>query len=153
MKSCLQLTPTPDYISSEKCASFLDSFLIVDSETQKKLYPNLIIHSSMAMSGDSELLREISRKLSQLIVLSKLSNSTLIQSVKEEIRKDSVAQAAIDLADGFLTSSQIKEKVAAQTKVSEKTVERRTNELVEKGVLIAMKRGKEVYYSNSGLYD
>jgi predicted transcriptional regulator len=57
------------------------------------------------------------------------------------------------LADGFLTSSQIKEKVAAQTKVSEKTVERRTNELVEKGVLIAMKRGKEVYYSNSGLYD
>ena len=105
------------------------------------------------MSGDSELLREISQKLSQLIILTKLSNSNLIKSVKEEIRKDPVAQAAIDLADGFLSSSQIKEKVATQVKVSEKTVERRLNELVEKGVLIAARKGKEIYYYNSGLYD
>jgi Fic family protein len=107
----------------------------------------------MAMSDDSEILKEISNKLSQLIVLIKLSNSNLIKTVKDEIRKDSVAQAALDLADGFLTASQIKEKVALQTHVSEKTVERRLIELVEKGVLVASRKGKEIYYSNSGLYD
>lgn len=107
----------------------------------------------MAMSGDSDLLKEISNKLSQLIVLTKLSNSNQIQTVKEEIRKDPVAQAAIDLSDGFLTASQIKEKVALQTHVSEKTVERRLTELTEKGVLVTSKKGKEIYYSNSGLYD
>jgi len=33
------------------------------------------------------------------------------------------------------------------------TVKRRMSELVEKGALTSTRKGKEVYYENSGLYD
>jgi DNA-binding HxlR family transcriptional regulator len=105
------------------------------------------------MSDEVELLKTISQKLSQLIFLTKLSNSELIEQVKKEIRKDKVAKAILDLADGVLITSQLKSKVAGHTKVSEKTVERRISDLVEKGAGTRIRKGNEVYYENSGLYD
>ena len=105
------------------------------------------------MSEEIELLREISRKLSQLIVLTKLSCSKLIEDNKKEIRKDVVSRLILDLADGSLSSSQLKEKVMVQAKVSESTVKRRIADLIEKGALIFTRKGKEIYYENSGLYD
>jgi len=106
----------------------------------------------MTMMDETDLLKEISHKLSQLIVLTKLTNATQVKSVIEEIKKDQVAQIAIAIADGSLTSSQVKQKVTAQTNVSERTVQRRLAELVEKGVLIPVKRGNELYYEDSGLF-
>lgn len=105
------------------------------------------------MTDETDLLKEISRKLGRLLVLTKLSNSKVIAETKEEIKKDPVSRALLDLADGSLSSFQIKDKVIEQTKASQSTVERRINELVEKGGLIANKKGHEVYYENSGLYD
>lgn len=105
------------------------------------------------MTDETDLLKEISRKLGQLLVLTKLSNSKVIAETKEEIKKDPVSRALLDLSDGSLSSSQIKDKVIEQTKASESTIKRRINELVEKGGLIANKKGNEVYYENSGLYD
>ena len=67
------------------------------------------------MSEEIELLREISRKLSQLIVLTKLSCSKLIEDNKKEIRKDEVSRLILDLADGSLSSSQLKEKECLRT--------------------------------------
>jgi Fic family protein len=105
------------------------------------------------MTDETELLKDISHKLSQLIVLTKLSNSKVIADTKEEIRKDPVSRALLDLADGSISSSQLKTQVMAQTKASQSTVERRIAELVEKGGLVATKKGHEIYYENSGLYD
>ena len=105
------------------------------------------------MSNEVELLREISRKLSQLIVLTKLSSSKFIEETKNEIRKDKVCRILLDLADGSLGASQLKQKVMAATKVSEDTVERRMSLLIEKGGLTPKKIGREVFYENSGLYD
>ncbi len=105
------------------------------------------------MSDEVKLLREISRKLSQLIVLTKLSNSKLIEETEKEIRKDKVCRELLDLADGSLGATQLKQKVMAGTKVSEDTVERRISFLVEKGALTSKKRGREVFYENSGLYN
>ncbi|MDH5754430.1 MAG: hypothetical protein OEY95_04415 [Candidatus Bathyarchaeota archaeon] len=105
------------------------------------------------MSEEVKLLKEISRKLSHLIVLTKLSNSKAIEDNKQEIKKDKVSRIILDLADGSLSSSQLKQRVMAQTKASKSTVERRIVELVEKGALIVIRKGKEIYYENSGLYD
>lgn len=105
------------------------------------------------MSVEVELLKEISHKLSQLIFLTKLSNYELLEQTRKEINKDSVAQAILALADGLITSSQLKEKVSGQTNVSERTVERRINDLVEKGAITRIRKGHEVYYENPGLYD
>jgi len=106
----------------------------------------------MAMSSE-ELLKEISHKLSQLIVLTKLSNGKIIDDIKSELKKDPVAQAILTLADGNLSSAQLKEKVAQNTNMSEKTVQRRILDLVEKGVLTPIRKGNEMYYENTGLYD
>ena len=105
------------------------------------------------MSEEVKLLKEISRKLSQLIILTKLSSSKIIEENKREIRKDVVSKTILDLADGSLSSSQLKEKVMEQTKVSKPTVTRRIMDLVEKGALTFIRKGNEIYYENSGLYD
>jgi DNA-binding HxlR family transcriptional regulator len=105
------------------------------------------------MSDEVELLKEISRKLSQLIVLAKLSSSKLIAETTQEIKKDPILRAILDLADGSLSSSQIKQKVNAQTNVSERTIARRMADLVEKGALNVIRKGNEIYYENSGLYE
>ena len=105
------------------------------------------------MTNETELLKEISHKLSQLIVLTKLSNSKIIAETKEEIRKDPVSRALLDFADGTLSSGQLTDKVMQQVQTSERTVKRRISDLTEKGALISTRKGNEVYYENSGLYD
>lgn len=105
------------------------------------------------MSNEIELMKEISNKLSQLLVLTKLSNFKVIADTKKEIQKDPISRALLDLADGLLTSSQIQNGVIQQTHASQSTVKRRIAELVEKGGLISVRKGKEIYYENSGLYD
>jgi len=105
------------------------------------------------MSEEVKLLKEISRKLSQLIVLTKISSSKLIEETKKEIRKDKVCRKIMELADGSLGSTELKKAVITSAKVSMPTVERRMSELVEKGALTPTRKGREVYYENSGLYD
>ncbi len=105
------------------------------------------------MPTELELLQNISEKLSQLITLTRLVNFKAIADFKEEIGKDPVFRAIVSLADGMLSSSKIKDKVKEQTKVSERTIEGRLATLVEKGALNAVRKGNEIYYVNSGLYD
>lgn len=101
----------------------------------------------------TSLLKEISHKLSQLISLVKIANKDLIRKTKEEIKKDAVFSKILEISDGTLSAVQFKQKVANATKVSQKTVERRISELVEMGAFTATRKGKEIYYENSGLLD
>lgn len=77
----------------------------------------------------------------------------MIEDTKKEITKDKVCRKLLDLADGSLGATQLKQKIATLTKVSEDTVERRISFLVEKGAMISKKIGREIFYENSGLYD
>ena len=104
------------------------------------------------MVTELEVLQNISEKLNQLITLTKLANSKAIADFKVEISKDPVFQAVLDLADGKLSSSDLKAKVIEQTKESESTIKRRIGVLMEKGALTAVRNGKEIYYLDSGLY-
>jgi len=105
------------------------------------------------LSDEITLLKEISRKLSQLIILFRMTNRKEIDEIKKEIRKDKVARSILEFADGSLPVKSLKEKVSQSTKVSEVTVRRRIYELVDKGALIVDRRGNENFYENSGLYD
>lgn len=105
------------------------------------------------MSDEITLLKEISRKLSQLIILFRMTNRKEIDEIKKEIRKDKVARSILEFADGSLPVKSLKEKVSQSTKVSEVTVRRRIYELVDKGALIVNRKGNENFYENSGLYD
>lgn len=107
----------------------------------------------MPMSNEIELLKEISHKLSQLLVLTRLSSSKAIAETKEEIKKDPVSLALLSSADGSLSSTQMTDKAIEQTGASERTVRGRIADLVEKGALTSIRKAKEIYYENSGLYD
>ncbi len=104
------------------------------------------------MSAELELLKDISDKLTQLLILTRLENSKAIADFKEEIDNDPILQTILKLADGILSSANIKQKVKEQTGESERTISRRIATLMEKGALIAIRKGKEIYYDNSGLY-
>lgn len=105
------------------------------------------------MPTEVELLENTSNKLSLLITLTRLTNSKAIADFKEAISKDPIFGTILDLANGTLSSSEIKMKVVEQTKVSEGTIKNRIAILMEKGALTAVRNGKEIYYQNSGLYD
>ena len=105
------------------------------------------------LSDEVELLKDISHKLSQLIVITKISNSEAIAETKKKIKEDPISCALLNLADGKLSAGQLTDKVKKKTKKSERTVKGRIADLIEKGALIAKRRGKEIFYENSGLYD
>ena len=105
------------------------------------------------MSDEVTLLKEISRKLSQLIILFRMTNQEKIEETGKQIKKDKVARAILELADGSLSVKSLKKEVAESTRVSEVTVKRRIYDLVDKGALIVNRKGNENYYENSGLYD
>lgn len=105
------------------------------------------------MSENTEILKEISKKLSQLIVLWKITNIETIKNRKEEIVKDETSKKILELADGQLSSSLLKHEIIKEYEVSERTIKRRLRELLDLGALVMNRKGSEIYYENSGLYD
>lgn len=106
------------------------------------------------MSKESnKILKEISHKLGQLIILWKLSNRDVIKIFKSEVKKDKVSSKILDYADGSLSYSELCDSVADEMKISRRTVERKISTLKEMGFLMSRKEGKEVYYESSGLFE
>ncbi len=104
------------------------------------------------MVEESErLLREISRKLDDLVVLLKISNRDSLDGFRAEIGRDHVAAKILEKADGTMAYSDLSQAVARDMKVAEITVKRKIATLREMGVLVARREGREVYYEDSGL--
>jgi len=102
-----------------------------------------------------DLLREISRKLGSLILLSKIANKEQLDKQKTEWKKksDQLDQAIRDAASQGLPSSAIKEKVSKDSGTPQPTVEYRLYRMVELGILVPRREGRNVYYDESGLFD
>ena len=105
------------------------------------------------MSEQLETLKEISRKLDQLIILAKLGNLDIIAEYKSKIRGDKVFGKILDFCDGSLSYSDLCEKVSKELGVAEITVMKKISELKEMGFLITERRGRKVYYDTSGLFE
>lgn len=102
---------------------------------------------------NTRLLKEISHKLDQLILLGKLTNRSVLEDFKKGIKGDPIYSKLVDYADGSLTTSDLAKKVAEETSSAEITVKLRISKLREMGFLKARKEGREVYYEKSGLFE
>jgi len=98
-----------------------------------------------------EVLKEISHKLDQLIVLSKLSNQKVIEELRQQVEKDPVSSKILELTINPLSYSELSKRVADDTKAAQRTVKRKIASLKASGLLVTKRSGKEVYYENSGL--
>jgi len=105
------------------------------------------------MSKEQKLLKEISHKLDQLIILTKLSSLDIIEKYKTRIRDDKVLAKILDYSDGSLSYSKLCEKVSKELGVAEITVMKKVSELKEMGFLVTERKGREVYYAKSGLFE
>lgn len=105
------------------------------------------------MSGQLDALKEISRKLDQLIILTKLGNLNIIAEYKTRVRGDKVFGKILDYSDGSLGYSELCEKISKELGVAEITVMKKVSELKEMGYLVTERRGRKVYYDTSGLFE
>jgi len=103
--------------------------------------------------AETELLREINRKMDALIALAKISLSKELKALTAEVKKDKVSQKILELADGSLSSGDLASKVHELIGVSEITVKRRISELSEKGLILPHRDGSKVFYTNSGIIE
>lgn len=99
------------------------------------------------------LLEEISRKLDNIITLLMLSNRAEFQKVKEELMKDKIVGAIISKADGTISYSDLAKKVAEELGAAEITVKRKMSDLKSLGVIISYRKGREVFYQISSLFE
>jgi DNA-binding transcriptional ArsR family regulator len=102
---------------------------------------------------ENEQLAEISRKLDQLIALLKLGNRKTLEEYKRQLQRDKVYARILEITDSPLSYSDIVKKLHEGLGVAEITVKRKIAELKAMGLLIAMRRGREVYYEYSGILD
>lgn len=106
----------------------------------------------MDMSEEQDLLREISRKLDQLVVLTKIGNMQTIEEHKARVRGDKVSAKILDHSDGTLSYSDLCEKVSSDLGVAEITVRKKISGLLDMGFLVSERKGRRVYYATSGLF-
>jgi DNA-binding transcriptional ArsR family regulator len=105
------------------------------------------------LSKDQKILKEISHKLDQLIILTKLNSLDIIKQYKAKIRRDKISAKILDYSDASLSYSKLVEKVSKELGVAEITVMKKISELKEMGFLVTERKGREVYYDKSGLFE
>jgi len=105
------------------------------------------------LSEQVKILKDISRKLDRLIILTKLGNLDIIAEYRKKIRGDKVASKILDYSDGSMNYSEISEKVSSELGVAEITVKKKITDLRAMGFLVTEKRGRQVYYDTSRLFE
>jgi len=105
------------------------------------------------MKKEIEILKEISYKLDQLIILTKLNSLDVIEKIKTKIRGDKASAKILDYSDGSLSYSKLCQKVSKELGVAEITVMKKVSELKEMGFLVTERKGRQVYYAKSGLFE
>jgi hypothetical protein len=88
------------------------------------------------------------KRLDTVISILQLAYSDQISRAREKVRADPVNTAVLTLAeDDFVGAGDLKKKVSASTSQSEKTVQRRIQELVSLGALERRASGAAAYKS------
>jgi len=102
---------------------------------------------------EADLLRMIAKKLDLLIAINRLNNKPVLDQIQKDLKNDKVASKIMELADGSITSSALAKQVSEETGAAEITVKKRLSDLKEDGILTPVRKGKEVYYENSGILE
>jgi len=102
---------------------------------------------------ESEQLAEIAKKLDQLIALLKIGNRKILEEYKRQLQRDKVYARIIEITNSPLSYSDIVNRLHDELGVAKITVKKKIAELKAMGLLIAMRKGREVYYEDSGILD
>jgi len=102
---------------------------------------------------DEKKFESLERKLDVLISLIKIENSEKIKELRANVDKDPASKKVLEYADGTLSYTDLKNKVAYEVGVHEITVRRRIVELTDKGLIAGRRSGREVYYYNTGIIE
>jgi DNA-binding transcriptional ArsR family regulator len=102
---------------------------------------------------ESEQLAEISRKLDQLIALLKIGSRKTLEEYKRQLQQDKVYLRILEITNSPSSYSDIVKRSHEELGVAEITVKKKIAELKAMGLLIAIRKGREVYYENSGILD
>ena len=90
---------------------------------------------------------EVSRRLDRVIFLLSLAFADEIESARQRVLSDAVASAILSAAEEIpIPAGELKKRVAAATKQSERTVGRRIAQLVATGWLTSEGSGPSVRY-------
>lgn len=127
--------------------------LSYEKDGRKRYYFKTLEWVFFMVDGDIEVLKEISHKLDQLIALWKLDNWESLKKFEKEIKKDKIYSKILKYADGSLSYSDLSKRVANETGAAEITVNKKISILKERKILITRRKGRYVYYDNSGLLD
>lgn len=91
---------------------------------------------------------EIIRRLDAILALLKLAYNEPLDQARRQILEDGVNAAILEMTvDDFVASGQLKRDIAAATRQSEKTVQRRIADLVAVGALEQRTDGRAAYRS------
>jgi len=104
------------------------------------------------MSEELQILKSIDFKLDQLILLMKMSNREKLNEAKRQLQQDREYTRILEICAEPIAYGDIVNQVVSATGVSERTVKSKIAQLRELGVLVASRRGREVYYVDSGLF-
>lgn len=94
---------------------------------------------------------EAVERLDQLIAMFALVNKDALGQASREIRGDAVRAAILDAAEDWVAAGELTNKVAKESKVSERTVRNRISELLTARALKRDGSGPSVRYRSSGL--
>jgi len=104
--------------------------------------------------SDPYTTKDVVERLDQLIAIMKLSNAEKLGQYKDDIEKDDVAKAILDLvSDEPLDYSSLVENAARKTGRSESSIKRRIADLSDKKILVKKREGGKMLYFNSGILE
>lgn len=99
-----------------------------------------------------QVLKSIDFKLDQLILLMKMSNRQELNETKRQLQQDRQYASILEICAQPTAYGDIVNQVVPATGISERTAKSKIAQLRELGVLVSSRRGREVYYVDSGLF-
>ncbi|MHA1755337.1 MAG: hypothetical protein ACTSVV_01105 [Promethearchaeota archaeon] len=103
--------------------------------------------------ANKEFYLEILKKLENIELLLKISNREEIKKFKDEIKKDKVLKTILEFANGSLNYTDLTKSVSHKENVAEITVKKKISFLKNNGFLLTRRKGNEVYYEKSEIFD
>lgn len=104
------------------------------------------------MSEELQVLKSIDFKLDQLILLMRMSNREKLDETKRQLQQDREYARILEICAQPTAYGDVVNQVVSATGASERTAKSKIAQLRGLGALVASRRGREVYYVDSGLF-
>lgn len=95
--------------------------------------------------------QQLISKLDHLIALYELVNSEALAAARSALRADPTTSAILARAEDWIPAGKLKSEIAGALSTSEKTVQRRVSELVDRRALVSQRADGGILYKSTGV--